>query len=204
MRYIALVLVWIGSAWPISAQNVEPAAAPIANQCDLLAGHPLDPDKVGPGRSRDEIVAAGVQGAIAACQAEVARDPTPRALYQLGRVLAYAGQPTESAVYIERAVAGNYTQALFVRGYQLINGLGVARDACRAMTFIRKSADQGRTAGMIALPHHALLGDFASCPGAPTKIELLAYVAQARAADAGDYGRGLFYDQLVFQLNRLP
>ena len=72
-------------------------------ECDRLAAHTEDPDKVAPGVSEAKV---DLDAAIAACRADVARDPgNPRLLYQFGRALAYAGQIEESLPNLERSVA---------------------------------------------------------------------------------------------------
>ena len=55
--------------------------------CDLAAGHPSDPDHVGPGVATRDVVA---HIAIPACRAAVEREPgNPRFHYQLGRAIVY-------------------------------------------------------------------------------------------------------------------
>jgi len=183
-----------------------PPSGPVVERCDALAAHPLDPDRTAPGVSREVIVAAGVEGAVAACTAAlaVARSPSEQARlrYQLGRVLAYGDRHAESAPHLEAVAAAGHTQALFVRGFQLVNGLGAPRDPCRALPLLERSAVQGRTAGMIALAHHDLMGHFDGCQGRIASERLIGFVEQARTAEPGDYARGLLHDQLVFQLRQ--
>lgn len=172
--------------------------------CDRLAGHPSDPDKVGTGVSQAAIMKAGVDAAIAACQ-EAAKDGSARANYQLGRVLTYAGRIAEANAPMETAVAQGYTQALFVRGLTLITGQAGRRDVCNGGAMMHRSAVQGRTAGMAAFTHYALLGTFKDCPDVKVdKGELKGFVDAARKAEPGDYFRSLLYDQLTGQIDRMP
>jgi hypothetical protein len=55
---------WNPSAW---SSTITP--------CDTLAAHPSDPDKLTPGVSQPDLLAAGADLAIAACQTAVAADP---------------------------------------------------------------------------------------------------------------------------------
>lgn len=175
-----------------------------ATACDRLAGHPSDPDKVTDGVTQAAIMKAGVDAAIAACQ-EAAKDGSARANYQLGRVLTYAGRIAEANAPMETAVSQGYTQALFVRGLTLITGQAGRTDACAGGAMMHRSAVQGRSAGMAAFTHYALLGTFSACPGVKVdKAELKGFVAAARKAEPGDYFRSLLYDQLNGQIDKMP
>lgn len=148
-------------------------------ECDRLAGHPDDPFRVGPGVATRDVKN---ELAIAACQAELARDPkNPRVSYQLARVLTYAGRVGEAVPHIERAAATNYPQALFVTGYLYLSGAYEARkDACRAGELIRESAIWGRLAGQLGYPAFVLNGRFKGCAVSQDRDELMAFVEQAR------------------------
>jgi hypothetical protein len=61
-------------------------------ECDRLAGHAEDPNKVTPGVPEARV---DLPAAIAACRADLAGDPgNPRLQYQLGRALSYAARST--------------------------------------------------------------------------------------------------------------
>jgi hypothetical protein len=67
------------------------ATALTVTDCDRLASHPEDPDRVAPGVPGSKV---DVPRAIAACTAAVERDPAdPRKRYQLARVVATASVP---------------------------------------------------------------------------------------------------------------
>ena len=63
------------------------------SDCDVLAAHPSDPDKIADGVGGDVMLVP----AVAACKDAVSKDPNNRRLrYQLGRVLFYSGQTQDA------------------------------------------------------------------------------------------------------------
>lgn len=118
--------------WPALAligalSSAQPAPAP----CDVLAGHPSDPDKVGPGIDREKI---DVPSAIAACETGLKTDPSNmRFEYQLGRLLFYAKRTTDALPHLERSAKGGHRQAQFVLGYIHEEGLNdLPKNTCLA------------------------------------------------------------------------
>lgn len=165
--------------------------------CDQLAAHPSDPDKLTPGVTQPALLAAGADLAIAACQAAVAADPhNPRLNYQLARTLGYSGRGDEAQVFRDRAVEGDYPQALFVVGFVYLTGQGAPKDACKAAPLIRRSAQAGRFAGLVGYPHYMVTGAFSACPQAVIdKAELLGFLESARThGENNDYYRGILID----------
>jgi hypothetical protein len=187
-------------AWLLGlALLASPAAAQDVTECDRLAAHPLDPDKVAPGVPEGKVDLAA---AIPACQAAVKADPkNPRLNYQLARVLGYAGRGDEAAPYREAAVAGDYPQALFVVGYIHLLGLNKAeKDACKAGELIRRSAIKGRLAGQVGFPHWSLQGRFAGCPVKQDWAEMLGFLEAAKGQIGGDFHQGLLVETLTDQV----
>jgi hypothetical protein len=167
--------------------------------CDRLAAHPSDPDKLTPGVTQPDLLAAGADLAIGACQAAVAADPdNPRLNYQLARSLGYSGRGSEAGAYRDKAVAGDYPQALFVVGYVFLTGQGAPKDACKAAPLIRRSALAGRFAGLVGYPHYVVTGAFSGCPQVRIdKVELLGFLDRARAhSENNDYYRGILIDDV--------
>ena len=113
-----------------------PARAEITD-CDRLASHPSDPDKVLPGFERKDI---DLPKAEAVCRAVIAQDDRrARAHYLLGRVLYYQKKTPAAIVELERAAALGYRQAIFVLGYVLYDGSQATRDDCRAAQLWQQS-----------------------------------------------------------------
>jgi hypothetical protein len=165
----------------------------VVTECDRLAAHGEDPDKVAPGVSEAKV---DLPVAIAACRADVTRDPgNPRLLYQLGRALAYAGEIDESLPILERSVALAYPQAQFVLGYLLLDGrLKAPVDRCRALELFRLSAAQQRMAAQIGLAVWQLDGHFRKCANPPRRRELLGLLEAARAQKPKFYPELLISD----------
>lgn len=187
-------------AFLLAAILAAPAAAGVT-ECDRLAAHPADPDRVAPGVAQRDV---DLPRAIAACQQAVAADPAnPRLNYQLGRVLAYAGRGVESRPFRDVAVAGNYPQALFVVGFITLFGLNdQPQDSCRAAELVRRSALAGRQAGAIAFVHWALEGRFDGCPTPQDRAEMAGFLKSAREKSGGDFFQGLLIDRLEADLAR--
>jgi hypothetical protein len=187
---------WDPTAW---SSNVT--------HCDRLAAHPSDPDKLTPGVSQADLLAAGADLAIAACEAAVAADPNnPRLNYQLARTLGYSGRGNEAQAYRDKAVAGDYPQALFVVGFVYLTGQGAAKDICKAAPLIRRSALAGRFAGLVGYPHHVATGAFAACPEVRIdKTELLGFLDRAQThSENNDYYRGILIATVRDSVSKLP
>lgn len=168
--------------------------------CDRLAAHPNDPDRVADGKEQAEI---DLPAAIAACEAAVAADPVnPRLNYQLGRVLAYAGQGEKSKPYREVAVAADYPQAVFVVGFIRLFGLNAeAQDTCGAAQLIHRSARLGRLAGELGFVSYILAGRFENCPVKRDSDEMRGFLAAARTKIGGDFYQGLLIESLGRELD---
>jgi hypothetical protein len=167
--------------------------------CDRLAAHPSDPDKLTPGVSQSQLLAAGADLAINACKDAVSNDPNnPRLNYQLARSLGYSGRGDEAQLYRDRAVGGDYPQALFVVGFVHLTGQGAPKDVCKAAPLIRRSALAGRFAGLIGYPHYVVTGAFSACPGFRINVsELNSFLDRAKAhSENNEYYRGILIDNV--------
>lgn len=171
-------------------------AAPAAQEiteCDRLASHPRDPDRVTTGvPSSDVDIAAG----IAACEAAVEANPdSARAHYQLGRVYFYADEVEQAMPHLEIASAANHRQAMFVLGYILDTGLkGAEKDTCRAEALWARSARAGRLAALVSYPHHVVRGRFAGCEVSVSTAEMTGFLEKAETFDLDYYQRVLVAD----------
>lgn len=139
-------------------------------QCDLIAGHPSDPERVTPGVSQE---AMDKPAAISACHAALEVDPdNPRLNYLLARAYGYSGLHTKSDPYRIKALNAGYPQSLFVIGYIRIEGWdGRPADPCYGGELVRRSADAGRFAGLVGFPHYVQIGMFDECTDYP-KIDV--------------------------------
>jgi hypothetical protein len=185
---------------PAIALLLAVAAADVT-ECDRLAAHPSDPDRVAPGVAQNDV---DLPAAIAACQAAVAADPANGRLnYQLARSLGYAGRGKEAAPYRAAAVKADYPQALFVVGFIHLFGLNDAeKDACKAGDLIRRSALKGRQAGLVGFPHWAMSGLFDGCAVSRDKAEMAAFLARDKTQADGDFYQGLLIESLAARLGQ--
>lgn len=169
-------------------------------ECDRLAGHPNDPERVGEGVEEGAI---DIPAALAACLAAVKLDEeNPRLNYQLARLYGYSSRHEEGDVYRDRALKAGYPQSLFVVGYiRLENWDGRGRDVCYGGELIRRSAVAGRFAGLVGFPHYALNGLFQHCPAYPKvdRREMKGFLSRAEA-EADDYYQRLLVKELKVRL----
>ncbi|MCP5327227.1 MAG: sel1 repeat family protein [Sinobacteraceae bacterium] len=175
-------------------QNFDPSKySQTVTECDRLAAHSEDPNKVAAGVAEAKV---DLPAAIAACRIDLAKDAgNPRLQYQLGRALSYAGQIDEALPLLESSSRLAYPQAQFVLGYLLLDGrLKAPVDRCGALEWFRQSARQQRMAAQIGLAAWYLDGHFAKCPNRPTRAELLGNLAAARAQNPKFYPELLISD----------
>ncbi len=167
-------------------------------ECDRQASHPDDPNKVLPGKERAQM---DLEAAIAACRADLDRDPgNPRLLYHLARALTYAGRTAEGLPLIEQSAALKYPQSLFVTGYLYLEGeYGAPKDACRAAALVHESAEYGRLAGQVGFAAWTLAGRFKGCDVPQDPAEMVRFLEAARTRKL-DYYAGLLVDVLLRQL----
>lgn len=157
-------------------------------ECDRLAGHPSDPDKIVDGVSQSQVL-GWPNAAIHACQQAVAAEPgNARVRYQLGRVLFYTGRHADALPHLEASAAARHRQAQFVLGLFYTDGVkGVLEpDACRALALWRDAAERGHFAARVALSRDYLRGAYEGCESRPSKTEVAEYLDSA-AKDARDY-----------------
>jgi tetratricopeptide (TPR) repeat protein len=173
----------------------------VPTECDRMASHPEDPNRVSEGRERPEI---DLPKAIEICRAAVAADPrNPRLNYLLGRVLGYSGRGSEALANRQAAVDADYPQALFVIGYITVFGFNQQpKDVCKGAELIRRSAFQGRMAGQLGFPSYVVAGLFDACPVRKDATEMLGFIDAAKKQMKGDYYQQLLAERLEAELRR--
>lgn len=169
-----------------------PSAA--VTDCDRLAANPEDPDRLLPGLTREQM---NLPAAIAACEAEIARQPSQQRLrYQLARSLFYAGQNERAVVEMRKAADADYRQAQFVYGAMISNGRDKApTDICITERYWLSSARAGRQAARISYVRHVLKGRFDKCKVQASPQEMRNFLSSA-AAEARDYYERLLVEDL--------
>lgn len=135
-------------------------------QCDKLAAHFNDPERVTDGVSEKGM---DKPAAISACLEAVKNDQdNPRLNYQLARAYAYSGLHEDSDSYRLKALHAGYPQSLFVIGYiSIISWDGRGADPCYGGELVRRSAVAGRFAGLVGFPHYVQMGVFDECSAYP-------------------------------------
>jgi TPR repeat protein len=157
-------------------------------ECDRLAGHPSDPDKVVDGVSQAQVL-AWPDAAIHACARAVAAEPdNARVRYQLGRVLFYTGRHADALPHLEAAAAARHRQAQFVLGLLYADGVKdvLEPDACRALALWQDAAERGHFAARVALSRDYVRGAYGRCEHQPSKDQVAGYLASA-GKEARDY-----------------
>lgn len=154
------------------------AVAPNITDCDRVAAHPADPDKVLPGFDRSQI---DLPKAIEICRRVLAEQPeNARTAFSLGRVLFYAKRTEESLPMLERAAAQGYRQALFVLGFVLYDGKQAPRNDCRAAELWQKSIALEHPWTGVYLVNGYLDGRFDACGLKLSDEQIERYFALAR------------------------
>ena len=171
-----------------SVTSVMAAPDPEAvTECDKLASHGSDPERVAPGVSQSGMRKAA---AIAACAADTDLQPENRCLrYLLGRSYFYSWRAEDAMPHLIFAAEAGHRQAQFVLGYIYDGGLqGVEQDRCQAEVLWLRSARQGRFAALVSYPHHVVRGRFDDCTISATKEEMAGFLETAKGM-ASDYYR---------------
>jgi len=164
-RVIVAILLMLLAAFPSAARAT---AAP--TECDRLASHPSDPDKVIDGVSQAQVL-AWPNAAIGACRQAVEREPdNARVRYLLGRVLFYTGQKAEALEHLEASSQARHRQAQFVLGLMYTDGVEdiLPADACRALELWQDAATRDHFAARIALGRDYVRGQYRACATRPS------------------------------------
>ncbi len=145
-RYYSIILILLLSSCASSEHGTDEEIAQSAlaipvHQCDLLAAHPLDNNKVTAGVGWELVEA---RTAIAACEKAVQDHPgVDRFIFQFARALHKNGD-FEKALDLYRVIAERgYNQAQLALGNMHIVGEGVTQDLFEAARWYRMAAEQG-------------------------------------------------------------
>jgi TPR repeat protein len=160
--------------------------------CDRLASHPEDPDRVGPAIETKNLQ---FDKSVAACEADLKADPSNARLhYLLGRLYFYNNQNEKAVAEVRLAADKGYRQAQFVFGAFINNKRAFApTDMCLVEQYWLKSAQAGRQAARISYVRHAVKGKFAGC-----KVQLNAEQMQALLDQVGKDAPN-YYERLLIE-----
>jgi uncharacterized protein YhfF len=185
---------WAAPSWA--------APGPVA-ECDRLAAHPEDPQKVTPGLPAEQV---DYPAAIAACEAAVAAEPANmRVRYQLARVLFYSNSNERAVEQMRIAADAGYVQAQYIFATFIARGRPYApTDICLAEQYWRKAADARRQSARVQYVRYALRERFAGCAGAAGWAEMRAMLDAAAKDAVGIYQQAIVEDLGDALAARLP
>lgn len=178
------------------------AASSASSDCDRLAAHPEDPQRVTPGVTQDAI---DYPVAIRACETAVVAEPeNSRLRYQLARLLFYTNQNQRAVEEMKRSADDNHIQAQYIYGTFVARARPFApTDICIAERYWRKAASAGRQAARVQYVRYALKGQFARCSGAADDAELQTFV-DAAGKDSKSLFETLFVEDFREALAERP
>ena len=145
MRIIRLLIA--GCAWQAIAllnttyaQGDPTPLLDLVTECDVLAAHPDDPQRMAEGVSDDRIVP---RLAMLACERALQEDALdPRLSFQMGRALSAAGKRAKAFEHLKRAAEARHAAAYAYLGDAYQFGYGVPSDLAKALGAY-KSAQAG-------------------------------------------------------------
>ncbi len=176
-------------------------AADLITGCDILAGHPADPDKLGAGAS-SSVVKKDLPTAVAVCRRDLRNDPgNARLRYNLGRVLYYSEQFKEGFAEVLKAAEQKHRQAQFVAGLIYTNGNPELFEPqpCTALPFWLDAARRDHYAARISLARDYLRGKYTDCGVDLESAEMRGFLETA-AGETQSYYESLLVSYLLEQL----
>lgn len=178
------------------------ATAATPTECDRLAAHPEDPQRVTPGVTQDAI---DYPVALAACERAVAADPgNALQRYQLARLLFYTNQNERAVGEMKRSADAGHVQAQYIYGTFVARARPFApTDLCIAEQYWRKAAAAGRQAARVQYVRFTLKGRFAGCRDTAGEAELQGFV-DAAGKDSKSLYETLFVEDFRETLAQRP
>lgn len=124
-----------------AVRSQEESVFRFVQDCDILAAHPDDPQRMADGIGDDQIVP---RLAILACEDAIDLDPEePRFAFQLGRALLAVGQQDDAFALFQTASGADYAAAWAYLGDAHQFGLGTPVDGQQAYQAYQKALDLG-------------------------------------------------------------
>lgn len=188
----------------VNIGDYVPAAEPApATECDSLAAHPEDPQRVAPGLPRE---AVDLDRAFEACNLALLADPLdPRLNYQMSRLYGFLDAAEERAIHLETALRAGYPHALLMEGLSHVSTNPVIdADVCYGGELIRRAAIAGHFTGMVGFVHYAVQGRFDACADyPPAGRDDLLILLDAAAYDVDTYIKRLILELLHDRVNEI-
>lgn len=141
MRLVLIFIVSVLVAGAAAAQPKDSSVFELVQDCDLLAAHPEDPQRMAEGVADDAIIP---RLAITACQGPAERSgEDARFAFQLGRALLSQGRKREAVAQFEKAAKADYAAAHAYLGDAYQFGYHVPVDSAKAIEHYRKAIAGG-------------------------------------------------------------
>jgi len=174
----------------------------VITECDRLAAHPEDPQKVTPGVHQNDI---DYPKAIAACEQALQANPRdPRARYQLARVLFYTNQNERAVAEMKLAADAGHIQAQYIFATFIARNRPFApTDICLAEQYWRQAATAGRQAARVQYVRFTLQKRFDGCATVASDAELRSFV-DGIAKDSKSVYENLFVEDFNEGLKARP
>jgi hypothetical protein len=124
-----------------TADSLDVSVMDLVEECDVLAAHPEDPQRMAEGVDDDKIVP---RLAVLACESAMKKQPEdPRFPFQLGRSVLARGDKDKALTLFQDAAKKGYAAAYGYMGDAYQFGYGVAVNPAAALENYRKAADGG-------------------------------------------------------------
>jgi TPR repeat protein len=167
------------AAVPTTARRSLALPAPV-HDCDRLAGHPADRERVGPGVAWEDL---DPPPALRACETAVEEHPDElRFQHQYGRAQLKAGHLDDARLWFRTAADKGYVAAQKHVGHLYAMSLGVSGDDLKAAGWYRRAAEQDDPGAQYLLGLMHVLGR------GVTRDSMQAITWFRRAAGQGDAG----------------
>lgn len=135
------LLFCLAMALPSAASSQEASIIELVEECDILAAHPDDPQRMADGIADDAIVP---RLAVLACEEAIERDPDdPRFTFQLGRALLAANDEKKAVESFKKAADAGYAAAWAYLGDAYQFGLGTDVEGHKSLSAYKKALDGG-------------------------------------------------------------
>lgn len=177
-KLVVIAVVSIVTPSTLLSQASEAKYSNAIADCDRLAAHPEDPQRVTEGVSQTKI---DFPKAVDSCERAVNQAPeNARVRYQLARVLFYTNQNERAVKEMQRSADDGHIQSQYIFGTFVARGRPFApRDICIAERYWRKAANARRQAARVQYVRYFLKGRFAGCAEVAGESELMSFVDSA-------------------------
>jgi tetratricopeptide (TPR) repeat protein len=124
----------------MQSKVLNPSDNALGSECDELAAHPWDPQKIAKGRYWNQVPG---ERAVVACEAAIRGESNARNMFQYARALAKVKRFDEAAQWYSKAASLGYAQAQYAFGDVYEFGEGVLLNYEAAQKWYQRAADQG-------------------------------------------------------------